>query len=76
MLQLRRVFFSVSRHDLLALNDNIDIIQVHYALSSSSVFSRVDSLTESQQLYQTIWNFFERFRGDQELCILLNWWNK
>lgn len=49
--------------------------QVRFALSSSSVFSRTDSTTDSERFYESILELLEDIDEQQEVNDLLKWWN-
>jgi len=50
--------------------------QVRFALSSSPVFSRTDTVMESEKFYNTVLNLFEDVEEQQEVNNLLLWWNR
>ena len=50
--------------------------QVRFALSSSPVFSRTDTITDSERFYNTVLDLFEDVEEREEVNDLLNWWNR
>jgi len=50
--------------------------QVRFALSSSPVFSRTDTVTDSEQFYNTTLNLFEDVEEQQGVNDLLTWLNQ
>jgi hypothetical protein len=50
--------------------------QVRFALSSSAVFSRTDTVTDSERFYDTVLDLFEDVEEQQEVNDLLMWWNR
>ena len=51
-------------------------IEVHFALSSSPVFSRTDTVMDSKRFYNTILELFELMEEREEIDELLTWWNQ
>jgi hypothetical protein len=51
-------------------------MQVHFALSSSPVFSRTDMATDSERFYNSILNIFKNVEEAKEVNELLIWWNE
>jgi hypothetical protein len=51
-------------------------VQVRFALSSSAVFSRTDTVTDSERFYDTVLDLFEDVEEQQEVNDLLMWWNR
>jgi hypothetical protein len=49
--------------------------QVRFALSSSSVFCRSDTSTDSERFYDTVLEFLDHPEEKEEVDELLNWWN-
>ena len=49
--------------------------QLRFALSSSSVFCRSDTLTDSERFYDSILDFLDDPEEKDEVGDLLNWWN-
>jgi hypothetical protein len=49
--------------------------KVHFALSSSSVFSRSDTSTDSERFYNSVLNFLDDLKEQDEVVDLLNWWD-
>lgn len=52
------------------------LIQVRFALSSSAVFSRTDTITDSERFYTSLLDFLDS--AEEKECIdqLLIWWNR
>ncbi|KAG1869706.1 hypothetical protein C8R48DRAFT_597597 [Suillus tomentosus] len=50
--------------------------QVRFALSSSSVFSRTDTTTDSETFYHSLLDLFEDPDESTEVDELLTWWNR
>ncbi|KIK32750.1 hypothetical protein CY34DRAFT_18832 [Suillus luteus UH-Slu-Lm8-n1] len=50
--------------------------QVRFALSSSSVFSRTDTTTDSETFYHSLLDLFEDPDESKEVDDLLTWWNR
>ncbi|KAG1783331.1 hypothetical protein EV702DRAFT_959376 [Suillus placidus] len=50
--------------------------QVRFALSSSSVFSRTDTSTDSETFYHSLLDLFEDPGEFKEVDELLTWWNR
>jgi len=50
--------------------------QVRFALSSSPVFSRTDTVTDSERFYNTVLDLFEDIEERQEVNDLHTWWNR
>jgi hypothetical protein len=51
-------------------------MQVRFALSSSSVFSRTDAVTDSETFYHSLLDLFEDPDEKGEVTDLLVWWNR
>jgi hypothetical protein len=51
------------------------VIQVRFALSSSSVFCRSDTSTDSERFYGTVLEFLDDPEEKEEVSNLLMWWN-
>lgn len=51
-------------------------MQVRFALSSSAVFSRTDTVTDSERFYNSILELFDDSDEKDEVDELLTWWNK
>ncbi|KAG1840660.1 hypothetical protein C8R48DRAFT_781677 [Suillus tomentosus] len=49
--------------------------QVRFALSSSSVFSRTDTVTDSEMFYHSLLDLLEDPEECKEVVELLTWWN-
>jgi hypothetical protein len=58
-------------------SDNLQLTrwQLRFALSSSSVFCRTDTLTDSERFYESVLDFLEHPDEQKEVCEPLNWWN-
>jgi hypothetical protein len=52
------------------------IPQARFALSSVSVFSRTDTVTDSERFYHSVLEYFEDDEEQQEVEELLVWWNR
>ncbi|KAG2141304.1 hypothetical protein DEU56DRAFT_734239 [Suillus clintonianus] len=50
--------------------------QVRFALSSSSVFSRTDTTTDSEMFYHSLLDLLEDTEESLEVDELLTWWNR
>jgi hypothetical protein len=50
--------------------------QTRFALSSASVFSRTDTVTDSERFYHSVLEYFEDDDERQEVEELLVWWNR
>jgi hypothetical protein len=52
--------------------------QARFALSSASVFSRTDSVTDSERFYHSVLEYFDDVDVDEqrEIDELLIWWNR
>jgi hypothetical protein len=53
-----------------------EILQVRFALSSSPVFSRTDTATDSERFYNSILDLFFDSEEQEEVNDLLAWWNR
>jgi hypothetical protein len=51
-------------------------LQVRFALTSSSTFSRSDHATDSQRFYNSVVNFLEDPEEASEVSDLLTFWNR
>ena len=51
-------------------------LQVRFALSSSPVFSRTDTSTDSERFYNSILDLFEDADEKEEVNDLIMWWNR
>ena len=51
------------------------VVQVQFALSSASVFSRTDTTTDSEQFYNSILKVLEDADEQEEIWNLLTGWN-
>lgn len=61
-------------HVMVLLNDHPR--QVRFALTSSPVFSRTDTVTDSERFYNSILDVFEDPDEKQEVDALVVWWNR
>jgi hypothetical protein len=52
------------------------VYQLRFALSSTAVFSRTDTVTDSERFYNSILDFFDDVEEQQEVEGLLAWWNQ
>ena len=50
--------------------------QVRFALSSSAVFSRTDTVTDSEFFYSLVIDLLEDKGEATEVADLLKWWNQ
>src|ERR1700709_1461244 len=50
--------------------------QVRFALSSSPVFSKTDTVTDSERFYNTMLDLFDLTDEREEINDLLTWWNR
>ncbi|KAG2753257.1 hypothetical protein P692DRAFT_201706212, partial [Suillus brevipes Sb2] len=50
--------------------------QVRFALSSSSVFSRTDTTTDSETFYHSLLDLLEDPEESKEIDELILWWNR
>jgi len=50
--------------------------QVRFALSSSPVFSRTDTVTDSERFYNSVVDLFDDIEEGGEVNDLLTWWNR
>ncbi|KAH7916840.1 hypothetical protein BV22DRAFT_1027339 [Leucogyrophana mollusca] len=50
--------------------------QVRFALTSSPVFSRTDTITDSERFYHSLLELFEDPDEKQEVDDLVVWWNR
>jgi hypothetical protein len=53
-----------------------DLLQARFALSSSAVFSRTDTTTDSERFYNNILDLFEDVEEREEVEDLIVWWNR
>lgn len=51
-------------------------VQIRFSLTSSPVFSRTDTVTDSERFYNSILNFFDDVDEKEEVDELLTWWNR
>ena len=51
-------------------------MQAQFALSSSSVFSRTDLVTNSERFYNSVLDLFDDIDEREEINDLLMWWNR
>jgi hypothetical protein len=50
--------------------------QAGFALASSPVFSRTDTVTDSERFYNTVLDLFEDVEEHKEVNDLQIWWNQ
>lgn len=50
--------------------------QAWFVLSSSAVFSRTDTVTDSERFYNSILELFDDVEEQEEVNALLTWWNQ
>jgi hypothetical protein len=50
--------------------------QVRFSLSSSPVFSRTDTATDSERFYNSVLDLFEDVEEKEEVNDLVAWWNR
>ena len=50
--------------------------EVHFALSSSSVFSRTDKICDSEHFYNSLLELLYDLEEQKEVEELLSWWNR
>lgn len=50
--------------------------QVRFSLSSSPVFSRTDTVTDSEKFYNSVIELFDDPEELEEINELLTWWNR
>jgi hypothetical protein len=50
--------------------------QVRFALSSASIFSRTDNVTDSERFYTGLFDILDDPREKKEVDALLTWWNQ
>ena len=51
-------------------------MQARFALSSLSVFSRTDLVTDSERFYNSVLELFDDIDEYEEIEDLLIWWNR
>jgi hypothetical protein len=51
-------------------------LQTRFSLSSSSVFSRTDTSTDSERFYNSVLELFDDIEEREEVEELLVWWNR
>jgi len=52
------------------------VTQVRFALSSSPLFSRTDTVTDSERFYNTVLDLLEDIDRAEEVNDLIAWWNR
>lgn len=60
----------------LSLKRILQRLQVRFALSSSPVFSRTDTVTDSERFYGSVLDLFDDADEKQEVNELILWWNR
>jgi hypothetical protein len=53
-----------------------NVSQVRFALCSSPIFSRTDTITDSERFYNTIIDLFDDIDENEEVNDLETWWNR
>src|SRR5215471_15279049 len=53
-----------------------DSSQVRFALSSTAVFSRSDTITDSHRFYNSVLDLFDDVEESKEVNELMTWWNR
>ena len=66
--------FLIFTHSLLSIT--LNTIKARFALSSSPVFSRMDTVTDSKRFYNTVQELLELAEEKEEIDNLLTWWNQ
>lgn len=51
-------------------------VQVRFALTSATVFSRTDTVTDSERFYHSVLDLLEDPAEEKEVVNLLAWWDK
>jgi hypothetical protein len=51
-------------------------MEVRFSLSSSPVFSRTDTATDSERFYNSVLNLLEDVDEQEEVNDLISWWNR
>ena len=64
------------RPDAISDQYPLTLSQVRFALTSSPVFSRTDSTTDSETFYTSIVDLFDDDDEKDEVRDLLTWWNR
>ena len=52
------------------------LLQTRFALSSSAVFSRTDTVTDSERFYNSVLELLEDDDEKEEIQALMIWWNR
>jgi hypothetical protein len=52
------------------------LLQVRFSLTSSPVFSRTDTQTDSKNFYTSVLDLLDDPDEDEEVKDLLSWWNR
>ena len=68
-----QVFFSILG---LAADRVFNLSQVRFALTSSPVFSRTDTVTDSETFYTSVLDLLEDEDEKEEVKDLIVWWNR
>lgn len=66
----------VGCHRLLRSSGLTTYDQVRFALSSSSTFSRSDTITDTELFYNSLLNLLDDADESNEVDELLGWWNR
>jgi hypothetical protein len=56
--------------------DYLPFYQIRFALSSSAVFSRTDTTSDSERFYNSVLELFDDTDEKEEVGDLLMWWNR
>jgi hypothetical protein len=51
-------------------------VQVRFGLSSTAVFSRTDTVTDSERFYNSVLDLFDDVDEQEEVKDLTVWWNQ
>lgn len=69
--------FRLPYHSLgVHADDSLIMAQVRFAISSSPVFSRTDTATDSETFYLSILELLEDPEEKSEVEELISWWNR
>jgi hypothetical protein len=61
---------------MVYLIQNFNSLQLRFSLTSSPVFSRTDTVTDSEKFYNSIIELFDDVDEKEEVNELLTWWNR
>ena len=62
--------------DIARFSNGLALFKVRFGLSSSPVFSRTDTVTDSERFYNTVLDLFDDIDEREEVNDLLTWWNR